>query len=80
MAAHLRYRCVVEVTGAVERFASHGDAWEAHRERAVPRALGEVRSGAEAQRFYERSFYEGRVLVEEPVIAIPVRMIEWLES
>ena len=77
---HLTYRCVLEVTGPVEHFASHGDAWSAHGEKAVPRSLGPVRSAAEAQRFYEKAFYEGRVLVDEPVIALPVRSLAWLET
>ena len=38
------------------------------------------RSAAEAQRFYEKSFYDGRVLVHEPVLAIPVAMVGWVEE
>ena len=36
-------------------------------------------AAAEAQRFYERAFYDGKVLVHEPVISIPVRMVAWLD-
>ena len=80
LSSALRYRCVMELTGAVEAFASHGAAWEAHGARAVPRALGAIRSAAEAQRFYERSFYDGRVLVDAPVLAIPVAVVRWVEG
>ena len=80
LSAALTYRCIIEVTGPVERFPSHGAAWERHRSKAVPRSLGEIRSAAEAQRFYEKAFYDGRVLRDEPVIAIPVRMLVWLND
>ena len=80
LSSALRYRCVMELTGAVETFASHGAAWEAHGARAVPRSLGAIRSAAEAQRFYERSFYDGRVLVDAPVLAIPVAVVRWVEG
>ena len=80
LSSALRYRCVMELTGAVETFASHGAAWEAHGARAVPRSLGAIRSAAEAQRFYEKSFYDGRVLVDAPVLAIPVAVVRWVEG
>ena len=67
------------MTGPVELHESHGAAWEAHGARALPRALGLIRSAAEAQRFYERAFYDGYVLVHEPVLAIPVAMVQWIE-
>ena len=78
LASSLTYKCVIQVTGPVEFYESHGAAWEAHGARAVPRTLGPIRSAAEAQRFYERSFYDGRVLVHEPVLAIPVAMVGWV--
>ena len=80
LASSLSYKCVIQVTGPVEFYESHGAAWEAHGARAVPRTLGPIRSAAEAQRFYERSFYDGRVLVHEPVLAIPVAMVGWVEE
>ena len=80
LASSLTYKCVIQVTGPVEFYESHGAAWEAHGARAVPRSLGPIRSAAEAQRFYERSFYDGRVLVHEPVLAIPVAMVGWVEE
>ncbi len=80
LASSLTYKCVIEVTGPVEFYESHGAAWEAHGARAVPRTLGPIRSAAEAQRFYERAFYDGRVLVHEPVLAIPVAMVGWVEE
>ena len=46
----------------------------------VTRLLASGYSAAEAQRFYERSFYDGRVLVHEPVLAIPVAMVGWVEE
>lgn len=80
LGSHLVYKCVLEVSGPIVPFASHGAAWEVHRERAVPRALGPVHSAAEAQRFYEKAFYDGCELVDEAVIAIPVRVIAWMAS
>lgn len=80
LAARLRYTAVLEVTGPIAHHASHGAAWEVYGERVVPRALGPLRSAAEAQRFYEKCFYEGRVLQDAPVITIPVRMVAWLED
>ena len=80
LSSRLRYRCVIEVTGAIEPFDSHGAAWEVHGERAVPASLGPIGSAAAAQRFYETTFYEGRALVNAPVIAIPVRVVAWLDS
>ena len=80
LASSLTYKCVIQVTGPVEFYESHGAAWEAHGARAVPRTLGPIRSAAEAQRFYEKSFYDGRVLVHEPVLAIPVAMVGWVEE
>ena len=80
LASSLTYKCVMQVTGPVEFYESHGAAWEAHGARAVPRTLGPIRSAAEAQRFYEKSFYDGRVLVHEPVLAIPVAMVGWVEK
>ena len=80
LASSLTYKCVIQVTGPVEFYESHGAAWEAHGARAVPRSLGPIRSAAEAQRFYERAFYDGRVLVHEPVLAIPVAMVGWVEE
>ena len=79
LADRLTYRCVMELCAPVEGYASHGAAWEAHREKAVPRSLGVIRSAREAQRFYEKAFYDGRELVDEPVLAIPVRVLAWFE-
>ena len=83
LAAHLRYQCMLEVAAPISHHESHGAAWEVHRDAAVPRALVglvPLRSAAEAQRFYERAFYDGRVLVHEPVLAIPVAMVGWIEK
>ena len=79
LANSLTYRVVIEVSGPIERHASHGAAWEVHRARALPLSLGAIGSSAAAQRFYERTFYDGRVLEDEPVLAIPVRMVAWVE-
>lgn len=77
LSSQMHYRCLIEVVGPIEHYESHGAAWDAHRERAVPRSLGPVRSAAEAQRFYERCFYDGKLLVDSPVLAIPVRAVIW---
>jgi len=79
LANALRYRCVLAVDGPIEHFASHGAAWEMHRQRALPASLGKIKSAQEAQRFIEFTFYDGRT-IDEPVIAIPVRVIAWLEG
>jgi len=79
LADRLTYRCVMELAAPVEGYASHGAAWEAHREKAVPRSLGVIRTAAEAQRFYEKAFYDGNVLVNEAVLAIPVRVVAWFD-
>ena len=77
-----RYRAVLEVTDPIEQHASHGAAWEVHGARALPHSLtrGTVRSGAEAQRFYERNFYNGQTLRNTPVLAIPIRVVAWHAS
>jgi hypothetical protein len=77
LARHLRYRAVLEVTGPVLTFASHGAAWEVLRAQALPKALGEISSGPEAQRYIECTFYGGRRLSNEPVVAVPVRVHVW---
>ena len=79
------YRCVLEVTGPITLHDSIADAYLVHRERAVPPALLGSRdppaliTGRQVQRFYEQSFYEGRSLVGEPVVAIPLRAVEWMD-
>lgn len=78
LSSKLKYRCVVEVTAPIETHGSHGAAWEAHRERALPHALGALRTATEAQSFIERSFYNGRAL-HKPVLAIPVRAVAWID-
>ena len=80
LSSRLHYRCVIEVTGPVEPFESHGAAWARHRDKAVPRALGPIHSPSDAQRFIEASFYNGRKLEHAPVIAIPVRVVVWQEG
>ena len=74
------YRLIIEVTGPIESFASHGAAWEVHRENAVPHALGVLSTARQAQKFIEKSFYDGRAVVAKRVLAIPVRAVAWLDS
>ena len=82
LSSRLTYWCVLEVTGDIEHYASHGAAWADHGDSALPLSLtkGTVKSAAEAQRFYERSFYNGQVLRSTPVLAIPIRVVAWHAS
>ena len=74
---HVRYPTLV--AGAIERHDSIGHAWSAHKEKFVPRSLGRLSSEAEAQKFYEKTFCDGRSLDDEPCVAVPVRMIAWVD-
>ena len=79
LSRQLTYLCVVEVTAPVEFFPSHGAAWTAHGDSALPRSLGRLQTAAAAQRYIEKTFYNGRVLANAPVVAVPVRAIAWLD-
>jgi len=76
----LAYRCVMEVTAPIESHDSHGAAWEAHREKALPHALGTINTANQAQKFINKSFYNGRSPPRKPVLAIPVRAVAWFDS